>query len=1428
MITSILSNYNPILFAASTSIAILASYTGIDILSRLPMEKGKRRAFWLCSGTIVVGVGIYTAHFLSMMMFEFNHFYHISDLLLTLLISVGMTSIPMVLCLKAIQSQSHKDILIGGLTLGLSFVVIHYVAMHVSHEHIGYQPLSIVLSVFAAMIPAYFIFKKVVFIVSYNGNPSLYTQMIFGGLMGISIMAMHYLSLVGTTIINHEYIGHEEVLENNYSLSIFLGIGIMLTFFIFILSSRLDRKISIQSEKLSQSEQDYYSLFEQNPDIVAKLSLDGTILSANKAMEKITGYHKMEWKNHPVSMFIDHDFLEVTNEKFTEATKGRATHYESRLALKNGEVANVYMTNLPIINNGNIVGVYVIIKDITDKKKLLEQIEINEQRYKSLFDYNNDAVFSFDLLGHFTSVNKAVEQISGYPPSELMKKPFVDYIHPEDLSEALEAFAVSKQGKSQTLNCRIIHKDGGTIFCNVTSTPIIVNNDIVGVYGIAKDITKQKKTEEMIEHMAYHDYLTGLPNRNMLEKCLTEKLTVAESENQKVAILFIDLDRFKNINDTLGHSMGDLLLKEISKRLQETVNDQDLVFRQGGDEFIVLLHNANRSVASKMTKQILDVIATPIHINSYEIFTSPSIGIALYPDDGDHAETLIKNADFAMYQAKHDGKNTYHFYSNKKAGDFNPLVLEMELHRAIERNELVLYYQPKVNLKTGRVIGTEALLRWNHPTWGIVSPADFIPLAEETGLITPIGEWVLHTACTQMKKWNDQRAQALTISVNLSTKQFSQTKLVATVAKILKQSGLDPKCLELEITESMTADIDKTISTLLELKRLGVRISIDDFGTGFSSLNYLNQFPVDALKINESFVRELNQNPSNETIVQTIISLAHSLQLNVVAEGIETREQLVFLQQHLCDDGQGFFFSRPLSALEFNRNIDKVDSIVKEFGISTFVNERMWMEETLRIARKELQETVRRQQGMIFKVKKINNEFIHTLCDGELLYECGFIPEQIVGKTLFDFLPEKWAKNFTNAYVMAWRGEEHVTFEGQVKGNYYLIALNPIKRGGEVVEIVGSGINITKLKETEKALRESREKFKLIAENMSDLIAIFDLDGKITYASPSHETVLASSVSYFEGRNPINHIHRDDQPEYNEVFAETIKTKRSTQMELRWRKSDGTWLLLEALFTPVINENGQVGQVVGVARDITEKRKAEELLAKSEKLSIVGELAAGVAHEIRNPLTSIKGFVQLFKQGMMDEKYFPIIFDEFNRIEEIINEFLNLAKPQKMKLQRTNPVDLLNGIETLLAPEAHLKNVEILKEFEQHLPEILCDPNQLKQVFINLLKNSIDAMPNGGTLVLKTSLEEDNLLIRVLDTGMGISEERLEKLGEPFFSNKEKGTGLGLMLCYRIIHEHNGTITIKSKENVGTTVEVRVPVRVPGTSRKLSNEKGVG
>ncbi|WP_010677664.1 PAS domain-containing sensor histidine kinase [Bacillus timonensis] len=488
---------------------------------------------------------------------------------------------------------------------------------------------------------------------------------------------------------------------------------------------------------------------------------------------------------------------------------------------------------------------------------------------------------------------------------------------------------------------------------------------------------------------------------------------------------------------------------------------------------------------------------------------------------------------------------------------------------------------------------------------------------------------------------------------------------------------------------------------------------------------------------------------------------------------------------------------------------------VKHIHPSNALNECLCSEELVRIDRKELNETIRLQQGMVFKFKSINGQFIHNLCDGELLYRLDLTPGHVVGKQLIDFLPEQNAKRKLLFYQRAWNGEDHVTYEDELNGIHYFAALRPIIQNGETIEVIGSCMDITDRKNAEKALLESENKYRLIAENMTDLIILFDSHGNCIYASPSHVSVLGYPPEYFLSQNTLHLIHPNDLSLVINGFEEVNKTKSPIRVEFRLLHSEDGYKLFDCTATPVLGDYGEVEHIMVVGKDITEKRKAEELLWKSEKLSLVGELAAGVAHEIRNPLTSIKGFIQLFQQGARNDEFFDVVLSELNRVEEIIKEFLSLAKPQEAQLKPVSISSLLNEIEALMKSEAYLKNVEITTEIDWDIPLVMCDANQIKQVLLNLCKNSIEATDAYKKGILKISAyTEDNrqLLIQVMDNGVGISEERIKRLGEPFYSNKEKGTGLGLMLCFRIIKEHKGTITFESIENQGTTVKIRLPI----------------
>jgi len=432
---------------------------------------------------------------------------------------------------------------------------------------------------------------------------------------------------------------------------------------------------------------------------------------------------------------------------------------------------------------------------------------------------------------------------------------------------------------------------------------------------------ERKRYQEQLEHQANYDVLTGLPNRNLLQDRL-KRAVFAQRDARPIAVVFIDLDHFKFINDSLGHTQGDKLLAIIAERLASIVREGDTVARLGGDEFVLVLNDQNKEdVIFRAMQRVLNKVSEPMTIDGQELYITCSAGVSLYPADAPDVETLLKNADVAMYRAKEHGRNNFQFYTPEMNDLANErLALEHSLRRALERNELLLHYQPKVNLETGMIVGAEALLRWQHPEWGLIAPERFIPIAEETGLIVQIGAWVIRTACNQARLWQDAGLPPVVMSVNLSARQFRQESFVKVVTQILHETGLKPEQLEMELTESMLMhNANAAISILAGLKSIGVRLSLDDFGTGYSSLSYLSRLPIDTLKIDRSFVQHIGDQDEcdNGILAQAIISLGHSLNLTVIAEGVETGEQLQFLKAHQCDEVQGFYFCKPTVAGEF-------------------------------------------------------------------------------------------------------------------------------------------------------------------------------------------------------------------------------------------------------------------------------------------------------------------------------------------------------------------------------------------------------------------------------------------------------------------------------------------------------------------------------
>jgi diguanylate cyclase (GGDEF)-like protein/PAS domain S-box-containing protein len=704
------------------------------------------------------------------------------------------------------------------------------------------------------------------------------------------------------------------------TLGVGLAIEIGLIIATILIISSYVRKYSKNNTNLQLNEQYYKSLFEQNPDAVFIFDLDGKFIIANKAVSNY-GYSVEDLIDKPFTEFLLPKDIDRVVAHFIQAVNGKATDYECSIIDKEGLQREIGVTNIPIYVNDKITGVYTIIKDITKHKKAQNDLIEAEAKYRSLIENSLVGVYILQD-GKIVYVNPRLCEMSGYSFDELIGLEITEFIYPEDLPLVKENISKRFQDEvgSVTYEYRAIRKDKSVITLELFGSKIVYNGSDA-IIGTVIDITERKNTEKMIKHMAYHDQLTDLPNRYLLREKLNEAIIDSRQNNCHFALLFLDLDRFKAINDTMGHEVGDKVLIEIAERLKECVNERDIISRYGGDEFSILLPDYGEQKASEVAHQIITKLSIPLTFHLHELLVTPSIGISLFPTHGESFDTLIKNADLAMYHAKSLGRNNFQFFNeelNKKAQ--HEIAMEVNLRKAMEQNQFELFYQPQVNLESKQIYGAEALLRWIHPEKGIIPPASFIPIAEETGQIIPMGEWVIRTACQENKKWQVAGYFPITVSVNISAKQFFQSNLVEIVESALTETGLDPKYLELEITESITMDVERSITTLLELKRIGVKVSVDDFGIGYSSLNYLKSLPIDKLKIDQSFIRECPNDINSNTLVRTIIIMAHLLKLKVIAEGVETEEQVSFLLGQGCKEAQGYLFSKPLPISEFETN----------------------------------------------------------------------------------------------------------------------------------------------------------------------------------------------------------------------------------------------------------------------------------------------------------------------------------------------------------------------------------------------------------------------------------------------------------------------------------------------------------------------------
>ena len=566
-------------------------------------------------------------------------------------------------------------------------------------------------------------------------------------------------------------------------------------------------------------------------------------------------------------------------------------------------------------------GVHILLligQDITFRRKARLRLQESEEFFRLTFNQAAVGIVLLGADGRVLRTNSKMSHILGYTEIELLARFYQQFMCEEDMAEELALIGGLKAGEitEYQREKRLLRRDGSLVWVSVTVSSMRDANGNQRFICVVKDIQRQKQAEEALLRMANHDALTGLPNRVLMQDRLSQAIMHAHRAQRQVAVMFIDLDRFKHVNDSLGHDAGDHLIVEIARRLSSSLRESDTVARQGGDEFVVVLPDlAGEDDAAKVARKLLDNLFQPLMLCGQEVFPSGSIGIALYPRDGEDSATLLKCADSAMYGSKGQGGNHYSFYTAEMGEQaYEHLRMEGALQRALQREEFLLHYQPVVDIGSGAVTGVEALLRWQPLDRGMVSPAEFIPLAEETGLIVPIGDWVLRTAMRQQVAWRAAGLPPVRVSVNLSARQFLGQDVAQRVGALLKETGCDPGYLTLEITESVLMENPLAATeTMGRLAAMGVQLAIDDFGTGYSSLASLKRFPIHSLKIDRSFVMDLTQDADDAAIVNAVIALAHSMKLNVIAEGVETQEQLAFLQQHGCDQMQGYCFSRPVA-----------------------------------------------------------------------------------------------------------------------------------------------------------------------------------------------------------------------------------------------------------------------------------------------------------------------------------------------------------------------------------------------------------------------------------------------------------------------------------------------------------------------------------
>ena len=936
-------------------VAVIGSFTALTHAQRMRESTGRAAMLWMIIGSITLGTAVWSMHFLGMLAF------HLPvpiayDLELTIF-SVLPAIAAALLGFRVLREPriGTGRLLVSGLWMGIGISAMHYTGMAAlkMSPPIGYNPVIFALSVAIAVIASWG-----ALLMMYQGErvklPLLPRFMLGAAIMGSAISGMHYTAMLGVNIAPGSICLAGATRIEPDILAVLVSLTSLFWFGSGTLATLFDRRMAqqnaqalaelerahseLQARAAEQASEMTHSLRESEerlrmtlrcaPDAVFICEKDGRIVYINDNVIDALGYSYDELHSMTVFDLVPADWRERYRQGAEQILVGGERHvFEIRLIKKDGSKIPMEL-NAVLLPNGRVYG---SCRDITERKLVEEVLRRSETRLRTLYDSTSDAVMLLDEKGFF-DCNKATLAMFGCATREEFCSK-----HPADLSPSeqpcgtsslmLANRQIAKAMADGSNRFEWIHKradTGQTFPAEVLLNAMELDGKRV-LQATVRDITEHKQNEQKIHQLAFYDPLTDLPNRRLLMDRLQQAFAVSARNNQHGAVLFLDLDNFKTLNDAKGHDIGDLLLIEVARRLESCVRDGDTVARLGGDEFVVVLETLSVNTgeaapqAELVAEKILAALSLPYRLNEHTYHTTPSIGAVLFRGHQESIEDLLKHADTAMYQAKTAGRNAIRFHDPAIQVAIEARAnMETELRLALESRQFRLYYQIQVD-SLNRPLGAEVLLRWEHPERGLVSPDQFIPLTEETGIIVPLGLWVLQTACAQLRTWQqDALTRDLTLAVNVSARQFRQADFVARVQSTILESGAKPSHLKLELTESTVLEnVEDTIAKMRELKLLGVSFSMDDFGTGYSSLQYLKRLPLDQIKIDRSFVRDIASDPNDAAIVQTIIAMTEALGLNVIAEGVETEAQRGFLDKHGCHAFQGYLFSKPVKIEQF-------------------------------------------------------------------------------------------------------------------------------------------------------------------------------------------------------------------------------------------------------------------------------------------------------------------------------------------------------------------------------------------------------------------------------------------------------------------------------------------------------------------------------